>query len=228
MNDFGLQDLGQGMLKIGVVIFALGIGLRVLGFIISSLAGKKHSPSQDGSVSPTGHDAPSTPLALKENIPAPTSESAANPAPIPPFLQALPDPTDGNQMAAMEAQLEAAISQLAQTPNLLAKLTAPPWGWHPAEVREQPSAGDARRLVVTKLGQLLGARQKRLMDVSFRMRLADDGTAWDRDFGRPTSVLRVEFSLPGEKALDGSRRWNYGVTVGRTAPGRFLVWEWGQ
>jgi hypothetical protein len=144
-----------------------------------------------------------------------------------PSLKELPNPIDGNQLAALESAVEDAIAQLAENPRLMTILTDAPWGWPPAEIRTQSSAADARRLMLTKIGTLLGRRQKRIMDASFRMRFAHGDTSWDRDFGKPTSVLRVEFHVPGDER-DGRKNWKPGVTAGKVASTRFLVWEWGE
>lgn len=137
-----------------------------------------------------------------------------------------PSPTDGNLLAAMEDEVQKAIAALADNSRLQSVVTSPPWSWNSMEVREQASAADARRLAFTKLGTILGRRQKRLMDASYRMRFTDTGTSWDRDFGQPSSVMRIDYNLPGNER-DSEKSWSYGVVVGKISSTRFLVWEWG-
>ncbi len=159
--------------------------------------------------------------------PQPLAPSVALAVSVNPSIRDLPNPTDGDLLAALEARVQEAIVQLAENPRLTQIITTSPWGWNPAEIREQSSAADARRLVLTKLGMLLGRQQKRIMDVAFQMRFTHGDTSWDRDFGKPTSVLRVEFHVPGDERA-GRKCWKPGVTVGRVASTRFLVWEWGE
>lgn len=156
--------------------------------------------------------------------PTPTIQPAPS---ADPSFRDLPNPTDGKQLAALEAEVEKAIAELAENARLQTVLTAPPWGWNPMEIREQSSAADARRLAFTKIAAIVGRRQKRMMDASYQLRFTDKGTTWDRDFGQPTSVLRIDFHIPGDE-VDGAKRWNYGVTVGKSTSTRFLIWEWGQ
>jgi len=138
----------------------------------------------------------------------------------------LPDPLDADSLERMEAQLTQTIGNLCDNSRLRDIISFPPWGWHPAAITTKDSPSRARILAVTKLGRLLGRKALRISDAQFRIRFSLEGTSWDKDFGSPTSVLRIEVAAKAQHGGLGSPAWLSGVAVGRTTANEFLVWEW--
>lgn len=84
------------MLKVGIWIFAIGIGLRLLGFIITSLSGgtKKESgkPSAEAETNAGDKTKPPEPLPLAASAPKPEAQSELPKAPVVAVKPAEPSP----------------------------------------------------------------------------------------------------------------------------------------
>lgn len=167
-----------------------------------------------------------TPLSATSD--APSSDSTTNnTSRTPPSggdVIELPRPTTSETQDRMECAIAERLQQLSANSNLPSILTSPHWGWTqigtllPAIQKQSPR--HAMNFAVTKISRAAAEAGSRLCESEVRIVLRDPGTTWDKDFGIPTSVLRLDFRI-------GNGTWRMAVGVGciRTG-GPYLVWDW--
>ena len=128
----------------------------------------------------------------------------------------------------LESQIEVQAASLAANEILPAVVVSDPWGWHPLAIHRRSSTAEARNLAISIMGGLIRETGRQLSDASFRIIRRDGGvTCWDRDFGVPSSVLRIPYGVPREAGESSELNWHFGVAVGKVSANHFLVWDWG-
>jgi len=189
---------------------AASIAVEAIRYSMNKDSAVPESPSQQVTSAPP-------PVSNDEVVIPPTTEIVT---------VSLPAPVDAGALEQMENHITTAIANLALNPRLRQIISSSPWDWHPAAISMKDSPSRTRTLVLTKIGRLLEEKGYRLGEAQFQIRYRMEGTFWERDFGAPTSVLRVEASIKDKIGSIKTPSWHLGAGVGRTSENEFLVWEW--
>lgn len=159
-----------------------------------------------------------------EDGPVPTANPTNSIQCAPDPATMLPKPTGPEAQDEMEGLIVSIIQQLKGKSNLVSVLTSPHWGWTqlPALLPhiQKDTARRAMNFAITKIARSASSAGSRLSESELRILLCDPATTWEKDFGSPSSVIRIDFRI-------GAGEWRPTVGVGcLSTEGPYVVWDW--